>query len=49
MKEATRVANINAVNTSVMMTGPIMVSVVAFALYAGAMNRPMDADIIFRR
>jgi len=47
MKEATRVANINAVNTSVMMTGPIMVSVVAFALYAGAMNRPMDADIIF--
>jgi len=47
MKEATRVANVTALNTSVMMAGPTIVSVVVFALYAGAMNRPMDADVIF--
>jgi len=47
MVHATKVANINAINTSVMMAGPTIVSVVVFTLYAGAMSRPMSADIIF--
>lgn len=47
MIEATKVANVGAANTAVMMAGPTIVSVIVFALYAGVMNRPMDADVIF--
>jgi len=47
MVHATRVANVGALNTAVMMAGPTIVSVAVFALYAGVMKREMTADIIF--
>ena len=47
MVEATKVADVGAANTAIMMAGPTIVSVVVFALYAGVMNRPMTADVIF--
>jgi len=47
MIQATKVANVAAINTSIMSAGPVIVSVVVFSLYAGVMERPMDADIVF--
>ena len=47
MVQATRVANVGALNTAVMMAGPTIVSVAVFALYAGVMGREMTADVIF--
>ena len=44
---ATKTANVAAANTSIMMAGPVIVSVIVFMLYSGVMKGEMRPDIIF--
>jgi ABC-type multidrug transport system fused ATPase/permease subunit len=47
MRTAAKVANKNAMNSSIMNTGPTLVALAAFSIYAGVMRKEMLPSVIF--
>ena len=47
IKKGEKIANVNAVNMSIMNTGPTLVALAAFGIYAGIMKKPMVPEVIF--
>ena len=47
IKKGAKIANVNAVNMSIMNTGPTLVALAAFGIYAGIMRKPMVPEVIF--